>query len=221
MKNSILIDNGRKELIVFFSGWSIEPQDILFLESFKYDVSMIHSYDSFMMEPFRSSKYEKVIGFAYSLGVFSIATAMKYQQLPFDEIYAMNGTGKPVDNRFGIRETVFRKTLENLDEENLEVFQRNMFDSEELFLRFRKNYRNSKSIKELKNELQFFLEKSNDNEPDCSIFTKVIISDKDRIFPYANQKRYWKGKKIELIEGGHFPFYQFKNWDEIIELCRK
>jgi pimeloyl-[acyl-carrier protein] methyl ester esterase len=221
MKNSTLIDKESKELIVFFSGWSIEPQDLSFLESRKYDVCMIHSYESFMMQPFKSARYEKVIAFAYSLGVFGLAMGMKYQQLPFDEIYAMNGTGKPVDSKFGIRETVFRKTLENIDERNLLSFQKNMFDTQKDFDRFVNNHITSKSIRELKNELQFFLDKYGDAEPDCSIFKKVLISDKDKIFPAVNQKRYWKGKNIEMIEGGHFPFYQFKSWDEIINLCRK
>jgi len=221
VRNSILTDNGNKELIVFFSGWSIEPQDISFLKSSKYDVCMIHSYNSFMMQPFKSARYEKVIAFAYSLGVFGLAMGMKYQRLPFDEIYSLNGTGKPIDNKFGIREAVFRKTLENLDVASLNSFQRNMFDSEEHFLRFSKNRRSFKTLKELKDELLFFLDKYNDSEPDCSIFEKVIISDKDRIFPSINQKKYWKGKNIEIIEGGHFPFYQFKSWDEIIDLCRK
>ncbi|HDT11310.1 MAG TPA: DUF452 family protein [bacterium] len=221
MKNTILIDKGNKNLIVFFSGWSIEPDDLSFLESENYDVSMIHSYDSFYIPPFRSAKYENIIGVAYSLGVFSVSIAMKYQRLPINEIYAINGTGKPVDNKYGIREKVFEKTCKNLNSKNLAAFQRNMFDSDVSYNRFLQDRTSFKTIENLKEELEFFLDQSTLHDADCSIFKKVLISDKDRIFPSVNQTRFWKDANRETIEGGHFPFYNFASWDEIIELCRK
>ncbi len=221
MKFRNLINNGHENLIVFFSGWSIEPDDFYFLRSENYDLTMFHSYSSFKIPYLQTAKYEKIVLVAYSLGVFAASVAMKYQKLPFDEIYAINGTGKPIDNRYGIRKMVFEKTYETLNKENLEAFQKNMFHTDILFERFSKNRNNYKSVNTLKKELQFFIDQNTFHDVDCSMFEKIVISDKDRIFPAPNQKRYWEGKNIEMIESGHFPFYQFKNWDEIIELCRK
>ena len=50
-------------------------------------------------------------------------------------------------------------------------------------------------------------------------FDKVVITKKDRIFPYSSQSNFWArhANKLEL-ECGHFPFFEFKDFDAILEV---
>ena len=49
-------------------------------------------------------------------------------------------------------------------------------------------------------------------------FDKVILTKKDRIFPYTYQANIWATHKNKLeLECGHFPFFEFSDFDEILE----
>ncbi|HQJ60842.1 MAG TPA: DUF452 family protein, partial [bacterium] len=122
MKLSWLNNSGSGSLILFFSGWSVEPEHVGFLDCSHFDVAMLHRYDSFdIPDGIDFTKYDEIIAIAYSFGVFTGITALS--KINFSgEIFAVNGTMKPVDNRFGIRKMVFDKTLANLNEETLDQF---------------------------------------------------------------------------------------------------
>ena len=50
-------------------------------------------------------------------------------------------------------------------------------------------------------------------------FNTAFISDFDKIIPTKNQYNFWQMRsktKIKQIKQGHYPFFNFKNWDEII-----
>ncbi len=214
MKMSWLHKNGNSELIIFFSGWGIEPTDMKFLKSDQFDVVMLHSFTSLNDPEIDRENYEKVIVISFSFGVYFAGLI----NLRSDENYAFNGTLKPVDNKHGIREIIFNKTLENLDAANYRQFISNMFDDELQSKRFL-NDRVSPDIAELKQQLSFIdsceLQKSDRN------FDKVFISGNDKIIPTKNQERFWTQTKTETINSGHFPFFKFSSWDEMVEKCRK
>ena len=47
-------------------------------------------------------------------------------------------------------------------------------------------------------------------------WTQALISSKDRIFPTENLRAFWQGRcPITEIEAPHYPFYLWKQWDEI------
>ena len=50
-------------------------------------------------------------------------------------------------------------------------------------------------------------------------YDTAIISNNDIIIPSKNQINFWsdKVKNIKMLESGHFPFYNFKSWDEILK----
>ena len=49
-------------------------------------------------------------------------------------------------------------------------------------------------------------------------FDKVIIGKYDKILTYENQLKAWKNhKNLQIINGGHFLFYKFNDFDDIIE----
>lgn len=220
MKFSWLNNSGNENLIVFFSGWSVEPEHLGFLKAGDLDVVMLHSFNSFEMPEIDMEKYENVTVIAYSLGVF-IASVSLLENKFAKEYFAINGTAKPVDNSFGIRKMVFEKTLSNLSIETFDQFQKNMFDNDADFLRFYSSFKVTKTIAGLKKELEFIGDSSKTEMGDGSMFKKAVISTNDRIFPARNQSEFWKNCKNETIGSGHFPFYKFENWSELIELCRK
>jgi len=214
MKISWIDRSNRKDLIVFFSGWGIEPSDMDFLSSKDFDVVMLHGFTHGDLPEFNFSGYERTTVIAFSFGVYFSAIA----KIKADETYVFNGTLKPVNNKEGIREIIFKKTLEGLCTETFKQFIRNMFESDEDAQQFFKN-RQEPNIKQLLLELTFFNSLSDKNgirlNPD-----KIFISKNDRIIPPKNQTRFWAGAKTETINSGHFPFYRFSSWDEIIKQCR-
>jgi len=220
MKLSWLNKSGNEDLIVFFSGWSVEPEHMGFLKTDNFDIAMLHSFNSFEMPEIDMEKYKDVTVIAYSLGVF-IASVLLLENKFAKEYFAINGTAKPVDNNFGIRKMVFEKTLLNLSIETFDQFQKNMFDNDADFRRFSSSFKVTKIIAELKKELEFIGDSCETNVGDVSIFKKAVISKNDRIFPARNQIGFWKNCKSEVIESGHFPFYKFESWSELIKLCRK
>ena len=50
-------------------------------------------------------------------------------------------------------------------------------------------------------------------------FDTAIISNNDKIIPTKNQINFWEGKaEIKTVESGHFLYYNFTSWNEI--LCK-
>ena len=50
----------------------------------------------------------------------------------------------------------------------------------------------------------------------------AVVCQNDKIIPSANQSASHNKNNVPVIslDCGHFPFYNFSKWDEIIELCR-
>ncbi|HSW59415.1 MAG TPA: pimeloyl-ACP methyl esterase BioG family protein [bacterium] len=221
MKLSWLSNSENDSLIIFFSGWSVEPEHMKFLECGSFDVAMLYSYDSFdIPDEIVFSKYKEIIAITYSFGVFTGITALS--KINFSgEVFAINGTTRPVDNRFGIRKMVFEKTLENLSVETFAQFQKNMFADDIRHDRFINSSNLTCDINKLKKELEFIRDNTEKAEPDRSKVRKVLISKSDRIFFSKNQVDFWKDFNYVLIDEGHFPFYGFKSWGAIVQLCRQ
>ena len=220
MKLSWLNNSGNEDLIVFFSGWSVEPEHLSFLRTDGFDVAMFHSYDSFELPEINTEKYKNVTVAAFSFGVFIASVSLKRKNIS-KENFAVNGTFKPVDNSFGIRKMVFEKTLSGLNDETFRQFKRNMFDDDAGYFRFENSYKTVKTIAVLKKELEFIRDNLERPAAGSSIFAKTVISKNDRIIPARNQIEFWKNCKNEIMESGHFPFYKFQSWNELIALCRK
>jgi len=116
---------------------------------------------------------------------------------------------------------VFEKTLENLSVETFAQFQKNMFADDIRHDRFIDSSNLTRDINQLKKELEFIRDNTEKAKPDRSKVRKVLISKSDRIFFSKNQVDFWKDFSYVLIDEGHFPFYGFKSWGEIVQLCRQ
>ena len=52
-----------------------------------------------------------------------------------------------------------------------------------------------------------------------NFYGKALISSRDKIIPTKNQVKFWQDNaEIGMLESGHFPYYNFKSWNEI--LCK-
>ncbi len=207
-----------ENLIIFFSGFMMNPEVFDFLSVENHDIFFIHDYRDFGLdESFFEDieSYFKVNLVSFSLGVTIAAAVMKNLKKEFVDAIAINGTLKPINDFFGIPEKIFHGTLENLSEENLDKFYKRVFGAEYDAVKKNLIYDVDKAKEELSNILSFV----QSNSLLENIYCKAFVSEDDKIFPPTNQMSFWQ-KEVNLIflQGGHFPFHQFKSWDDILNV---
>ena len=208
--------NNNENLIIFFSGWSFDYRALSFLKAEDFDVLCVYDYTEISPFEHQFPNYKFVNLIAWSMGVFAAWSVRK--SLPgLSKKIAINGTPCPIEDKFGIPEKIFKMTLDNLNLSVLEKFRKNMFSNEEEYGNFIKNtpcpdFENSKQ--ELIN-LEQTIKASKETYSD--FYDYAIISGRDKIFPYKNQLRFWEERaKIIKLDCGHFPFGQFKSWNDIL-----
>lgn len=98
-------------------------------------------------------------------------------------------------------------------------FYQNIFDKPEEFEKYTKTPV-TRSIENRENELKsLYTQIKNTTINYVHFYDKAYISKFDKIIPTKNQINFWQNNaKIEILESGHFPYYNFKSWKEI--LCK-
>ena len=192
-----------REVIIFFNGWGMDESVIKHLNYGSYDVLMFYDYNTLDTDfDFKSlEKYEKRYLIAWSMGVM---TASLFN-IDYARKTAVNGTLKPIDNKFGIPERIYDLTVRGFNEKGRERFMRSMFSEASLLPEVKRDLENQKSeLSALKNYLS----------DESFKYDKVLISRDDKIIPAKNQSAFWN---IEPnLEGGHSPFLLFKSWEELL-----
>ncbi|PLX02981.1 MAG: hypothetical protein C0594_11350 [Marinilabiliales bacterium] len=206
-----------KSLILFFNGWSLDEKPFLRLNSENFDICMFSEYGADIDWDMRDVKdYDKVYILAYSLGV-----AGGYS-FPFDlnveKAVAINGTGQPVDDKYGIPSVVFKGTEKNLSEQNLIKFYKRITSSKQAY-QYMLEFIDNANIDRLRRELVWFYDFER-KRIHSELFDMAIICTKDRIFPAENQRAWWNEKNCKTVEleDAHFPFHRWASWNEILEL---
>jgi len=204
-----------KNLIVFFNGWAMNETAVKHLNSDKFDILMLFDYRTidFDFSDFNFEKYETKTLVAFSMGVF---TANKFAQFlnNFNKKIAINGTGKIVDDNFGIPEKIYKITAKFLNEDSLDKFIKNMFKGDIENHLLNPEIKITRTAPELKEELYAIWKYDFDSEIK---FDKAIISKNDRIIPYKNQVAFWQNRtEIETIDSTHCPFGMYTSWQELI-----
>ena len=208
-------NNNSNELILFFDGWGMDEKPYAPLKS-SSDVLFVYDYNDLTLN-FDFSKYKKIILIAFSAGVF--ISSFIQDKLPKTDLkIAINGVPNLFDAQKGIPTNILNE-MESITLENALEF-RKKFISEESHLKiFNKNQPLrplDSSLKEL-----LALKKYSAQQTDSIVFDKVIIGDEDEIIPIKNQISAWskyEDTHMLFLEGGHFLFYLFKIFDEIIDL---
>ncbi len=217
MKSEFLINKQNKNLILFFNGFAMEKEYFKHLSS-NSDVLMFWNYNNLNLnlKEIDLSKYEKTHILCFSLGVWVFSVLQENVQFN-GTLTVVNGTTKPIDENYGIAPEIFKKTYENFNNAGRLKFFKRMCKDKESFQRLTNLTKTKVEIQ--KKELKFLMDKILMLPEKKLNPNKVIVSEKDRIFPSNNQKKYWKDFKLTILNNeGHFPFFHFNSFEEIINI---
>lgn len=212
-------NNNSDNLILFLNGWGMDERPLLSLKS-NYDVLQIFDYSEINSDVFDFDflSYKSIILICFSAGVY-MAGILKDILPKADFKIAVNGSLNTFNENEGLPlESAL--TIENTNEENYMELRTKLISSPEHIERFNQNqpYRNiESSLAEFAALKKYYSEykKVKFN------FDKVIISQDDKIIPMKNQLNSWREYKnthLVFSSGGHFLFYNFSDFSEIISL---
>lgn len=206
-------DNKSDELILLFNGWGMDEKPFTPLISFR-DILFVSDYSDCQNFNFNFdfSKYKKIFLITFSAGVYMAAYLQ--DKLPkLDMKIAVNGTLKLFNQNLGLTQQNVNM-MASVSEKNYMELRKKLFYNKKYLAVFNK-YQPARDITSSLNELaalkKYYLK---DLKFD---YDKVILGQNDLIIPYANQFRAWQNHKNKrILQGGHFLFYLFKSFDEII-----
>ncbi len=183
-----------------------------------YDVCMIYDYNPIQQIPDIFDSYEKLYLVAWSLGVYAAEITLHNSALQFEKKIAINGTGKPIDDAYGIPEKIFTATLTTWNEKNRERFNIRMCGGHTHYSQI-KHHMSLRSIENQHDELKHIYETyTHKNAQTLFVWDTAIIGTNDLIFSKENQENYWSKQVNSLIlPFSHFPFSDSQKWDNIIE----
>lgn len=224
MKCCQLNKQNNKNLIVFFAGWSFDEKPFGKLVCDGFDILFIYDYNELNLpkELENLQNYEHKYLLAWSMGVF---VAYEFRKLfeDFDYKIAINGTITPVDNEFGIPVKMFELTLKHVATGLAGKFYQNVFKNSEEFEMYSKTSV-QRTIENRVSELEnlYNIIKMKDYKKAESFYDCAIVSDFDKIIPPKNQiaSHQKNNEPIITLPFGHFPFYNFTSWSEIIKCCQ-
>lgn len=203
-------------LIIFYSGWGMTEGSVA-LDAGKNDLLVFFDYrDVHMPEHLRDviKSYKTIFVVAWSLGI--VPAVLNKHLFKVAKFVAVNGSIFPSDDRYGIPEAIYQGTHDNLDKKNLDRFYKRMFEDTSQHERFKQMHAEVE-IGHLKEELLVIKDLSKTiSIEDKNIFDRVILSTKDKIFPLINLQELWSSHA--LLENSHYPFFDFKDWSEILNV---
>lgn len=210
-------DNKSKKLILFFNGWGMDERPLQILKS-SYDILHVFDYNNLDFDvDIDFSTYDEIVLIAFSAGVFM--SAFVQDKLPkFDLKIAVNGALKLFDNELGVNEETIAMMKSVTLENALDLRAKFIKNQTQLTL-----FNANQPLRTLESSLNEISALEKFYQQGCKNFTfdKVIISNDDEIISSKNQLSAWdvnKNSKIQakFVEGGHFIFYNFESFDDII-----
>ncbi len=222
MKKYWLSKKNRSKLIVFYNGWGMDETPFLQLTSSDYDVLIFYDYNSLPNQKIAfDESYYKTIFLGFSFGAFILGLHVMQQiiEVKNSKIFLINGNFNIISKIYGINPSIFEATLEKLSESSIVSFYKNLFlneDELEFFLNNKPKRKFNSQYRELL-KLKTISQKIVTNVP----VNFSLISRKDKIIPSSNQKKFCIDNNIDYkeIESGHFPFFKWRSWDEMLSEC--
>ncbi|ATD66033.1 DUF452 family protein [Neisseria weixii] len=198
-------------LLVYFAGWGT-PDSVAEAMAPAADVLLCSDYRDTVLN-FDFSRYRRIGVLAWSMGVWVAERAM--QGVKVDWAAAVNGTGFPYDDQFGIPCAVFDQTLARFDERNRAKFEQRMCADADSLAHYRR-LDGHRSQQSLHDELSFLHQAVQaDHHTDLLIWHEAWIGARDRIIPAANQSAYWQSRcPVIEFDGGHYPYTHWPRWNE-------
>ncbi len=220
MQGVFLVQRHRPRLLWFWTGWGMDERPFQDLSSQDYDVWVCFDYRSLDYAPSVWEDYQEVIVLAWSLGVGAALQAFDRLKQVSAWVF-VNGTGAFRHPRWGIPPRIFDRTLAALKDQRaqtLYAFYQNMFfgEADGDLARFL-SHRPQRNLKEIVEELEMAADLL--VTPRLTNKVVALVGQKDRIIPARNQQAFWQemGLKCHLYPWGHFPFYRFSTFEELLE----
>jgi biotin synthesis protein BioG len=182
------------------------------------DVLMLFDYREIAPAPdiFElAGAYAEVFLVAWSMGVWAGQRIFSGVADMLTAALAVNGTLCPIDDRFGIPVEIINGTLRNFSEESLAKLYRRMCRDKKSCQAFHENLP-LRSLQNQKEELEALLAQCDCQTADASIYSAILVSDRDLIMPTAHQLSFWNSCTIRRLPGCHFPFHLWSSWDRFL-----
>jgi len=218
MKTLWLHKHDRERLIVFCNGWGMDGCPFKPLQASAYDVLMCYDYSDLKLDIDIAAlvgRYAETHLVGWSMGVWAAQHLFSASCDQFQKRIAVNGTLCPINDHYGIPIEIISSTLDHFSESARLKFYRRMCRDRgilEIFLA----HQPERKIEDQRQELENLLHKTDCLGAEASIYTDVVIAQKDLILPTSNQRRFWQQKNVHIIDGYHFLFYGWKSWDAVI-----
>lgn len=206
MKQQFIIKEDHPQLLLFFAGWGMDVTPFSQIHPDGCDWMICYDYRSLAFDKSVLLDYSDITLVAWSMGVWVASQIMElYPTLPVSQSIAINGTLTPIDDLKGISPTVFEGTLQGLNEQTLQKFQRRMCGSSAEYKTFQ-TIAPQRPVEELKEELSAIQQHFLASSPSAFHWQKAVIGKTDRIFLSENQKRAWENNAdlIEEVEAAHY-----------------
>ena len=220
MKTEFLHRNGTGELLIFFNGWGRDSSDVCHLKS-PGDVLEVHDYTQLdPAELFQQiAPYSKLSLAAWSLGVWAAATVFSGTDFHFEYALALNGTLDPVHPEYGIAPEIFDGTIANWPiPAARERFLRRMAGSGAAVSALPQPKR---TAEDQQAELAAIRKSAADRPVPRNPYSHAVLGLRDKIIPFAAQKKFWETKPETgrtLVDLPHYPLAGLSSWEEILHL---
>lgn len=218
------INHDRTKLLIFFGGFYTDYNCFEEFDTKTSDILFINDYSNLDFEELRYfdfSPYSEINLIAYSYGVWATNEAYKARALPeINKSIAISGTYYPVHEKFGISPKIFNIMLNALSVDTMARFRENML-SGGAGGEIKQAERTLDNLRdELINIKKYSVMPADD--ADEFEFETYIMTKNDKIFPYRAQENFfnsrdWKNTHSVILNTGHFPFFEFENFDNILE----
>ncbi|WP_336534731.1 DUF452 family protein [Bacteroides acidifaciens] len=215
MKQHFIIKNNQKHLLLFFAGWGMDETPFLQIHPTDKDWMICYDYRSLEFDAGILQEYSEITLIAWSMGVWAASQIMKqYPSLPLSQSIAINGTLYPIHETKGIAPTIFEGTLQGLNDQSLQKFQRRMCGSIAAYKAFQ-TVAPQRPVEELKEELAAIQKQYLSLPPSDFAWQRAIIGKNDRIFLPDSQWLAWSNK-VDSLEYAEAAHYQVELFDSVI-----
>lgn len=218
MKTALIMSQSTPaaHLVVYFAGWGTPISAVSHLRLPEdHDLLICYDYQDLQLD-FDFSTYDQIHLVAWSMGVWVANQVMS--AIPLVSAVAINGTGLPCHDQFGIPCDIFEGTLAGLNEENRIKFERRMCGDKQTFAYYQ-SLPEQRDLQEIHAELTALYDMIKVKSSQSIQWTRAWIAEQDRIFPMTNQLAYWQSISVntQLVKGAHYWFLSCSHWADLWE----
>lgn len=221
MRLQWLVREGHRRLLVFFNGWGMDERLLGMVEPpTGRDLLAVCDYTDLRgADAVRAAvaNYPAADLVAWSMGVWAAATIFGSAGALFEKAVAVNGTGRPIDDEYGIPGGLFHATLDTFSGRARDSFFRRMCDGRDACGEFLP-HAPLRDVEDQRRELLALARNAAASVQPPGPFTSAVIGSRDRIMPPENQLRYWQGAiPCRTVNLPHLLFSSRSGWREILE----